>query len=150
MQHYLNAASFFINRDNRMLKKISFSVFTILALMGCASTQNLSSTSSNKEETRVYPETKAGSPLDQVYKTVEDFHDYNTIQISQKLSAENNIREATVTLIQEGWADDSVVGTRKDFKFRFIDGEWKQLSVDETQKCGRGADTTIYHKKTCP
>lgn len=91
------------------------------------------------------------SPIDQVYKSIQDFSDFRTLEITQEFdSPQSSKSKATVTLTRGGLADDSVAAERETYQFEYENGIWKEKSKEKSWKCGRGDDTTTFHTKLCP
>ena len=142
-----------------MLKRIIFLSAIALSLNACIgqkqlneiNTKNHNSEAGQVETLKQNANSVQNSPLDQVYRKIQSFEDMRTVDLQQEFDTpESGKSHAKVTVTYGGLADDSVSAQRETYQFEYINSEWKEISKDETWKCGRGPDTTNFHNKLCP
>ncbi|ENX34128.1 hypothetical protein F889_02792 [Acinetobacter colistiniresistens] len=140
----------------KLVPTVILSIVISATLIGCSKNKsdNVDNASIKSEASEVN-ETNAmevGSyPIHQVLNKVDNFDDFRIIDVRQEFNtSETTKTEATVILTKEGLADDSVEASRIKYNFKLEDGKWKEVSKEDSWRCGRGPNTTEFQKKLCP
>ena len=144
-----------------MVKKIIFPTFLLLALVGCGENKSNNTVESETAASQVTEEASVpqtanasaveNSPIELVLGKVKDFQDFRILDIRQEFNTpESGKTEAKVILTREGIADDSVSAERTTYEFKFDQGQWKEVSHEDSWRCGRGSDTKTFHTTLCP
>lgn len=72
-----------------------------------------------------------------------------TISLSQTLNRVESPDEATITLIQSGFLDDSIEGTKEIYQLKLMPEGWVIHSKEIYIKCYRGPNTEDYVEQIC-
>ena len=72
-----------------------------------------------------------------------------TISLTQTLNRVESPDEARVTLIQSGFLDDSIEGTKEVYQLRLTPNGWVIEDKETYIKCYRGPNTTEYLEQIC-
>ena len=116
------------------------SVFCLVALSGCATTQNLMNKVGGSE-----------TPLSQVLNERPDLRkDLATVELRQYFNSVESPTVAEVKLTETGFMDDSVRSIRSIYHFKNINGHWQQGDVQTAYLCARGKNTKTFQSKKCP
>lgn len=116
------------------------SVFCLVTLSGCATTQNLMNKVGGSE-----------TPLSQVLKERPDLRkDLATVELRQYFNSVESPTVAEVKLTETGFMDDSVRSIRSVYSFKNIDGQWKRIDMQKEYQCYRGKNTKTFQKAKCP
>ncbi|MEJ5139299.1 MULTISPECIES: hypothetical protein [Acinetobacter] len=116
------------------------SVFCLVALSGCATTQNLMNKVGGSE-----------TPLSQVLNERPDLRkDLATVELRQYFNSVESPTVAEVKLTETGFMDDSVRSIRSVYSFKNIDGQWKRIDMQKEYQCYRGKNTKTFQKAKCP
>lgn len=131
------AFSFRVIRMNRLSL---ISVFCLVTLSGCATTQNLMNKVGGSE-----------TPLSQVLNERPDLRkDLATVELRQYFNSVESPTVAEVKLTETGLMDDSVRSIRSVYSFKNIDGQWKRIDMQKEYQCYRGKNTKTFQKAKCP
>lgn len=116
------------------------SVFCLVALSGCVTTQNLMNKVGGSE-----------TPLSQVLNERPDLRkDLATVELRQYFNSVESPTVAEVKLTETGFMDDSVRSIRSVYSFKNIDGQWKRIDMQKEYQCYRGKNTKTFQKAKCP
>ena len=116
------------------------SVFSLVTLSGCATTQNLMNKVGGSE-----------TPLSQVLNERPDLRkDLATVELRQYFNSVESPTVAEVKLTETGFMDDSVRSIRSVYSFKNIDGQWKRIDMQKEYQCYRGKNTKTFQKAKCP
>ena len=116
------------------------SVFCLVTLSGCATTQNLMNKVGGSE-----------TPLSQVLNERPDLRkDLATVELRQYFNSVESPTVAEVKLTETGLMDDSVRSIRSIYHFKNINGQWQQGDVQTAYLCARGKNTKTFQSKKCP
>jgi len=116
------------------------SVFCLVTLSGCATTQNLMNKVGGSE-----------TPLSQVLNERPDLRkDLATVELRQYFNSVESPTVAEVKLTETGFMDDSVRSIRSVYSFKNIDGQWKRIDMQKEYQCYRGKNTKTFQKAKCP
>lgn len=72
-----------------------------------------------------------------------------TVSLTQELNHVENPDSVTITLIQSGFLDDSIAGTKEQYQLHRTDKGWVIDAKEITVKCYRGPNTEEYVKQIC-
>lgn len=78
-----------------------------------------------------------------------EHQELSTISLTQTLNRVENPDEVTITLIQSGFLDDSINGTKEIYQLRLTPKGWVIEHKDMLIKCYRGPNTTDYVEQIC-
>lgn len=116
------------------------SVFCLVALSGCVTTQNLMNKVGGSD-----------TPLSQVLNERPDLRkDLATVELRQYFNSVESPTVAEVKLTETGFMDDSVRSIRSVYSFKNIDGQWKRIDMQKEYQCYRGKNTKTFQKAKCP
>ena len=116
------------------------SVFCLVTLSGCTTTQNLMNKVGGSE-----------TPLSQVLNERPDLRkELATVELRQYFNSVESPTVAEVKLTETGFMDDSVRSIRSVYSFKNIDGQWKRIDMQKEYQCYRGKNTKTFQKAKCP
>jgi len=117
------------------------SVFCLVTLSGCATTQNLVNKVGGGAET----------PLAQVLNERSDLRkNLATVELRQYFNRVENPTVAEVKLTETGLLDDSVRSIRTVYSFKNVNGQWSRVDTQTEYQCMRGKNTKTFQKAKCP
>jgi len=113
----------------------------VIAVTGCATTQNIVS--------KVTP--SAETPLAQVLKERPDLRkQLATVELRQFFNNVESPTAAQVKVTETGLMDDSVRSIRTIYSFKLVDGDWEKVKTEKSYQCLRGKNTKTFQKAVCP
>lgn len=134
------------------IKIMLLGLLTTVALVGCNQPTEKANQEVDVSAKEVVKDTKQENltPLQQVLNQQTYLDEAREIDIQQKSDSER-AQNVEVTLTLSGLADDSINAERKVYQFKKVQDQWQQQGESvNTQRCGRGDDTTSFHSKVCP
>lgn len=111
-----------------MIRLLTFSMFSLVLMSGCATTQNLVNKVSGSE-----------TPIAQVLSERSDLRkNLSTIEIRQYFNRVENPTAAEVKVTETGLLDDSVRSIRTIYRFKNVNEDWKMVGSEQEYQCARG------------